>query len=184
MGHAVLEALEVHGVEGFMDAGLDFGGGEAELLGAEGDVFEDGGQKSWSEGSWKTMPTVWRMWRSWAGEALRVEVPRIEDFAGGVFGVGVTGEEAVEVEEEGGFAGTVGADEADGGVLGDGAGDAAEGVGVVGEMVVEVAEFEGGDGGRGGHVGKDKGERGNETGGIGKWEVGRKMRGLPLGGKG
>src|SRR3954470_5114502 len=84
------------------------------------------GQKSWSSGSWKTRPTRRRIsggvsGRTWGplmraapggggGEGVRADVGAVDaDGAGG--GVG---EDAVEVEEEGGFAGAVRADEGDG----------------------------------------------------------------------
>jgi hypothetical protein len=137
MGEAVIEACQANLGEAFRDACGDFGRVEAELLGSEGDVFEDGGAEELIVGVLEEEADL-------AADGIEVVADGglAEDADGAVLG-GFFREQAVEMEQQGGLAGAVGADEADALVLGDGEADAAEGGGAIGVVEVKMVDLDG-----------------------------------------
>jgi hypothetical protein len=136
MGGAAFKAGEADAIEAFAGAGGDIGGGQAELFGAEGDVFEHGGAEELVVGVLEEEADL-------AADAGEVGGGGgLAEDADGAVVIGVIGEQAVEVEKKGGFAGAVGADKPDAFAFGDGEGDVTEGGGAVGVVEVEVGDLD------------------------------------------
>jgi hypothetical protein len=138
VGGAVGEVGHGDGGEGLFDAVPDFGFGQVELLGAEGDVLGDGGAEELVVRILEEQSDV--LSDPW--EVFRADVPA-ED-ADLAVGPAVFGQDPVDVEEEGGFAGAVGAEQADAFARLNAQADTAEGFGAVVVAVVELMDFEGG----------------------------------------
>jgi hypothetical protein len=119
------------------DARGDVGPGEGELLGAEGNVFEDGGAEELVVGVLKEQAHL-----AADGVEIGLDDGLAEDVDGTVVAESLR-EEAVEVKKKSGFAGAVGADEGD--TLGgrDAEGDGGEGLPAVGVAEGEVVHVDG-----------------------------------------
>lgn len=144
LGVAAFKSGEADGVEGFEDTGADFPLIEAEIEGAEGNVFHDSGAK-------ELVVRVLKEKSDTAADFLKVTGNDGEsgDSHGGSRGcAGSAGEETIEVHEEGGLAGPVGAEEGDAFGGGKREGDLLQGCLSGGVTVVETVDLEqGGDGG-------------------------------------
>jgi hypothetical protein len=137
MGRALFEADQADFVEGIGDKLREVSGGQAELLWAEGNVFEDGGAEELVVGVLKEEPD---------GSADVFEVVgddgrTVDPDGGGGEGLG---EDAVEVLEDGGLARAVGADEGDGFAGGDGKAHVRHRSRAVAVGEVEAADVDGG----------------------------------------